>query len=295
MKLSRHLWACLCALVFASCGPDLSGNGNGSGSEDSGSQDGTADKVFSFTIPEGVSGTRPSEDHYARVTVELRSKESDEMSIRFSDTVNLKNLSNVDIPHVKDGKYDLLAWVDCFSTAKDVKPFYDVADLRGVSFDDDGYADCDIVSKTAYYVCEKDVLIEGDKNLDFTLKCPHGGYKVVLENPGDVMELDKKGYTAVVTYSAFLPSSFNVYMERTSDSHSGVSYTMDISEIKEDTASLCIAEDVVLCGESGAVGLVISIMDDSDNVVCQSAQLNIDLQRGAEKEVKVDQSLFSLQ
>lgn len=287
MKRIAYCLACICAAVFASCDPDFNKQDpgqNGSGSENSGNS-GNSGADVSFGMSDDLIGNKPADDSYVRITVEMRSQGTDGQMYWFSEVVNMNALSAVDIPQVPDGKYELYAWADGFSSDKDITFFYDVTDFRCVSFASKNYAGVGKDMKTAYYVSQKDVVVDGNKRIDFDMKRPHAAYKVTLQHPERVMELNKKGYKAVVQYQGFLPSAFNVCNENIVDSVSGAGYTVSLPEITDQTTSICVAEDVVLCGQTGKISLVFSIKDSADEVVYTSPAMEVYLNRGTLVEV----------
>ncbi len=283
MKKVAYFLACLCALVFASCDLDFNKPDSGQDGSESGNSDHPGCDV-SFGMSDDEIGDKPADDSYVRISVEMKSQDSD-ARYRFSEIVNMNALSAVDLPDVPDGKYELYAWADGFSSNKDITFFYDVMEFSHVSFAAENYAGVSIDAKTAYYVSQKDVVVDGNKRIDFEMKRPHGAYKVTLSNPQDIMELNKKGYTAVVEYNEYLPSGFNVYNERIVDSVIGTSYTVSLPVITDQTGTVCVAEDIVLCAASGNLLLAFNIKDPEGNVVYRSSVLDIRLKRGTLVEI----------
>ena len=293
MKKIFFLLACISisAMLFTSCDPDALDKDNG-GSTSSESDGGGADDAsegVSFTLPDALIGSRPSDEgSYVRLVVEMRSTEEGGMTYRYSETINLKALYSVEIPEVKHGNYDIYAWADCFSTKKDVDAFYNVEDLSGVSFDREDYPDFDVDSRHAYYVCQSDVKVDG-KKLDIDMKRPHAGYTVTLQNPEQVLEVGRGGYTASVRYVTFLPSGFNVYRQLVNDSATDVSYTISLPVIEEDASGLCIAKDIVLCGvKESSVMLMIQIKDNAGDVVYESETIDVSLKNGTVTDVPLE-------
>lgn len=286
MKRVVYFLACLCAVVFASCDPDFNKPDSGQDSSESGNtgNTGNSDGDVSFEMPDDEIGEKPADDSYVRISVEMKSQDSD-ARYRFSEIVNMNALSAVDIPDVPDGKYELYAWADGFSSHKDITFFYDVMEFSCVSFAAGNYAGVSNGAKTAYYVSQRDVVVDGNKRIDFEMKRPHGAYKVTLRNPQDIMEFNKKGYTSVVEYSGFLPSGFNVYNERIVDSVTGAGYTVSLPVITDQTGGVCVAEDIVLCSNSGTVVLVFTIKDNEGNEVYRSSEVEVRLERGTLIEV----------
>ncbi len=250
------------------------------------------DSKMECNRPDDIMGTIRSEGSYARVTIELRKKNADGSfsqipEYRFSRRVDLNSLSAVDLPKgIAPDTYQLLGWADCFSSDKEEQPFYDIENLKGVSFDKDAYSGSDLEDRTAYYACQE-VNIDGKTAFEVDLKIPHGGYKVILQNPGAILREGEK-YTVVTRYNQYFPSSINLATERVNDSISGLSHTTTISGVTEQTNELCICKDLILCGKTSTSVLLEFFINDKDGMpVMDPILINIGISQGEISEYKI--------
>ena len=277
------LLICAGTLLFVSCSLSPLGSDSGLSGSDVGHNSGTGGGV-SFNRPDNLIGDQPSEDSYVRVVVELKSVEEGGPTYNYANTINLKALSSVDIPDIEDGVYDVYAWADSFSSDKDKVPFYNVENLRDISFEAGGYGSFGLGYRTAYYVSQKNVTIDGGAlNLDMQL--PHGGYEIIMTNPYEKMSAEEK-YEVTISYKNYLPSGFNIYNQNVINSVVGVSYSMNLPEVTSQMTELCVGKDIVFCGSrESSVVVDVTICDDEGNVCYQSDPLQVPLERGLVKKV----------
>ena len=272
---------CICAVAFTSCGLDPLGKDSESNTSGSGSNNtGGGDHDMSLTVPGDLLGNAHAEDSYVRLFVELRSVKEGGPTYNYANTINLAALSEVDIPEIKNGVYDVYAWADTFTSIKDKTPFYNVENLAAVSFEAASYKGADTSEREAYYVAQKNVTIDG-KLLNIEMKHPHAAYEIVVENPYDKFAGATDGLKAEVTYVNFLPSGFNVFNQNINDSVSGVSYSKSLPIITSQTTELSVGKDIVLCGSKASeITLSVKIKDDSGNVCYESESVKVMLENG---------------
>lgn len=281
MNKLLSFFLCICTIAFTSCGLDPLGKDSESDATGSGNNNGSGeDHDISLTVPGGLLGGEHPEDSYVRLFVELRSVVEGGPTYKYANTINLAALSEVDIPEIKNGVYDVYAWADTFSSVKDKTPFYNVENLGAVSFDAVSYRGTDTDEREAYYVAQKNVTIDG-KLLDIEMKHPHAAYEIVVENPYDKFAGATDGLKAEVTYVNFLPSGFNVFSQNINDSVSGVSYSKSLPTITSQTTELSVGKDIVLCGSKASeVILSVKIKDGSGNVCYESESVRVMLENG---------------
>ncbi len=280
------LLVCSCALIFASCESDLSGTDSGtSGTSGTGGSE-TSGTNVSFKRPDALIGDQPADDSYVRLVVQLKSVKEGGPVYNYANTINLNALSSVEIPEIAEGEYNVYAWADSFSSQKDSPSFYNVENLSNIFFGGDGYGSVASGAKTAYYVSQENVKIDGSR-LDLDMRLPHGGYRILMTDLYSVLGDKGAGCKAVVTYAGFLPSGFNVYTQRVVDSVPGASYSMSLPEITARN-TICVAEDIVLCGQNTSqVSVSVKILDKDGEVCWMSDQIMIPLENGKVNEQNI--------
>ena len=137
-----------------------------------------------------------------------------------------------------------------------------------------------LAARTAYYVSQKNVTINGE-NFSLDMKLPHAGYEILLQNPSEKVGKTGRGFKAKVSYMTYLPSSFNVYNQNVTDSVTSISYSVSLPEITSQMSELCVGKDIVFCGPRGSFETAVVTVSDSEGNVCyQSDSIQISLENG---------------
>lgn len=210
---------------------------------------------------------------------------------------------------VPDGSYTAMIWTDYVPVGSGVEPFYNVSDFSDIHYENirDYQGSTDwrdaFRGQEAFVVPDADLTQEGVQTVHVAMGRPLGKYKIIAtdveqfitrtlirdgQKPTSVTDaraFDFSKYKVRLVYTGYLPSAFNMFMNKPVDSSLGVSFYSDVELLNDDEA--CLAFDYVMVnGTEAKVDAVVQLVDLDGNLMAQSSPIRIPLVRSKLTEVR---------
>lgn len=265
------------------------------------------------------TSTRSQADYQVRYTVKIfstaensRAKTISRSDADYTTTVyrpvsdDLSTQIEIEVP---EGSYTAMVWTDYVPINSGIVPFYDIND-----FSDIHYADLNnyigstdmrdaFCGEVQFDIPEPTLIEENIETIPVEMRRPLGKYTIIAtdveqfisralsrsgQDPSSVIDtraFDFTKYRIRVVYSGYLPTAFNMFLNKPVDSSLGVYYYSDINLITENEASLAF-DYVMVNGTEAKVDIIVQLTDLDGNVLAQSSSIRIPLVRSKLTEVR---------
>lgn len=177
------------------------------------------------------------------------------------------------------GSYDLMVWADF--QIPDSTYHYNATNFKEITFQGE-YAAC-TDTRDAF---------RGKGDLTLEIESAPVDYTILMERPlakYEFIAIDLKEFPTaekvVINYSGFLPDTYNMYMDKPSDSAVNMSYESDLPKISDSEISLGY-DYVFINGKQSAITVQMKLYDGDKNEVGLSDVMNIPLKRSHHTVVK---------
>ncbi len=212
-------------------------------------------------------------------------------SVRATDTPTytftkvLDNVSYSDVTttiELATGDWELLIWYDNIDSETGYA-YYDCSNVFSVAVNTaDGYRGCDNYRDAFFGYADIDV-DNRTLSVDVTMERPLAKFRFIsndldefIDSQGEDIDLDR--YTVRFYYTGFLPTKFNLFTERPSDSASNIWFDGYIERINNKEAE--IGFDHVFVSESGtSVPVIVAVYDQNGNQITASSTYYVGLVR----------------
>lgn len=221
---------------------------------------------------------------------------------------DLSSKITMDVP---DGSYTAMVWTDYVPVEGPAQPFYNIENFDDIHYTDirDYIGSTDLRDAyrgdTDFVLPDHELIEDAVQTVHVDMRRPLGKYVIIatdveqfisrtlsrqgLEAPPkiDSRGFDFSKYRVRLVYSGYLPTSFNMFLNKPVDSTLGVSYFSDIKLLSDTEATLCF-DYVMVNGSEAKVDAVVQIVDENDQIMAQSSPMRIPLVRGKLTEVRGD-------
>ncbi len=210
---------------------------------------------------------------------------------------------------VPDGPYMAMVWTDYVPIKTSVQPFYDVSDFADIHYTDltDYIGSTDMRDafrgEAEFVIPDYDLVADNIETIPVTMTRPLGKYMIIAtdvrqfisralsrgginpESVSDSRAFDFTKYKVRVVYTGYVPTAFNMFLNKPVDSALGLSYFSEINLISDDEAMLAF-DYVMVNGSETKIDAVIQIVDEDLNVLAQSSSMRIPVVRSKYTEVR---------
>lgn len=210
---------------------------------------------------------------------------------------------------VPDGPYVAMVWTDYVPVNSKIQPFYNVTDFSDIYYENltDYVGSTDMRDafrgEAEFCVPDAELIEDNVETVPIAMSRPLGKYRIIatdvdqfitramsrdgldVSSLTDSRAFDFSKYKVRVVYSGYLPTAFNMFLNKPVDSSLGVSYYSDIELISDDEA--CLAFDYVLVnGTEAKIDAIVQLVDLEGNVLAQSSSIRIPLVRSKLTEIR---------
>ncbi len=189
----------------------------------------------------------------------------------FTDKVNYQYDNEFDL-QLLPGSYDLMVWADLQTS--DSTCFYNAADFKNITFLGEYTANTDL--RDAF---------RGRGELTLEIESAPVEYTVLMERPLAKYEfkaIDLNKFPTArkikINYSGFLPDTYDMSIDKPSDSAVNMYYESTLPESVDGEVSLCY-DYVFINGKQSAVTVQMKLYDGENNEVGLSDVMNVPLKR----------------
>lgn len=219
---------------------------------------------------------------------------------------DLSTQVEVEIP---DGPYTAMVWTDYVPVDESQFSYHNVDDFADIHYDERmDYSGSDDMrdafrGEVEFVVPDLDLTVDNVETVHVDMHRPFGKFTIIAtdvqqfisralsragEDPSSVSDsraFDFTKYKVRLVYTAYMPSSFNMFLNKPVDSRLGVSFNSDIQLMSQDEA--CLAFDYVMVnGSEAKVDAAVQIVDSDNQVLSQSAPMRIPLMRSKLTEIR---------
>lgn len=312
MKNAIRIWGCLALVAsFWSCDvhqfPEVPG-------PDTPSQmlvelDFTTDMPL-HTVHHYPESRGATQGHTVRHTVQIHPAEESELSSRapwsrseplsthvfYRDAASGELDTRLELELPPSGTYRMMVWSDYIPTTEALSPYHEASDFEDIHLTaGEGYSGSNDFRDAFRGVEAFDIAAtraasssDGTLHLRVAMERPLAKFGVIAtdleEFAGRAQGLD--GFKTRIVYTGYLPTSFNMFLDKAVDSRTGVNFESDITPLDNGEASLGF--DYVMTGaeKEAKVDLAVQILDSRRQVVAQSATIRVPLMRSKLTEVR---------
>lgn len=211
---------------------------------------------------------------------------------------------------VPRGSYTAMVWTDYVPISESGTPYHNVDNFADIHYENlQKYSGSDDLrdafrGEVEFYVPDEERIEGNVETVHVNMHRPLGKFSIIAtdveqfisrapsrqgedpEHVADSRTFDFSRYSARVVYTAYLPSSFNMFLNKPVDSKLGVTFYSDIRQMSEKEA--CLAFDYIMVnGSESKVDALVQIIDNEDKkVVSQSDVMRIPVVRSKHTEIR---------
>ena len=179
-----------------------------------------------------------------------------------------------------DGKYYIAVWMDYVDENSVEDKYYKTNSLSSISVNTPYIGNDDLKE---VYVAQQVIEVSGAATLDMTLKQPMGKFEFITTDIEKFLgeqadDFDLSTLKVHVAYSGFLPTEFNAYTNKPSDSSTGISFNCSITQLANGKARLA-SDYVFVTGSESSVQVVLSIYNNEGELL-NSKPVEVPIQQG---------------
>ena len=179
-----------------------------------------------------------------------------------------------------DGKYYIAVWMDYVDENSVEDKYYKTNSLSSISVNTPYIGNDDLKE---VYVAQQVIEVSGAVTLDMTLKQPMGKFEFITTDIEKFLgeqadDFDLSTLKVHVAYSGFLPTEFNAYTNKPSDSSTGISFNCSITQLANGKARLA-SDYVFVTGSESSVQVVLSIYNNEGELL-NSKPVEVPIQQG---------------
>lgn len=179
-----------------------------------------------------------------------------------------------------DGKYYITVWMDYVNENSVEDKYYETNSLSSIRVNTPYVGNDDLKE---VYVAQQVIEVSGAVTLDMTLKQPMGKFEFITTDIEKFLgeqsdDFDLSTLKVHVAYSGFLPTEFNAYTNKPSDSSTGISFNCSITQLANGKARLA-SDYVFVTGSESSVQVVLSIYNNEGELL-NSKPVEVPIQQG---------------
>lgn len=180
-----------------------------------------------------------------------------------------------------DGKYYITVWMDYVNENSVEDKYYETNSLSSISVNTPYVGNEDFKE---VYVAQQVIEVSGAATLDMTLKQPMGKFEFITTDIEKFLgeqadDFDLSTLKVHVAYSGFLPTEFNAYTNKPSDSSTGISFNCSITQLANGKARLA-SDYVFVTGSESSVQVVLSIYNNEGELLNSKHFEAVPIQQG---------------
>ena len=179
-----------------------------------------------------------------------------------------------------DGKYYITVWMDYVNENSVEDKYYETNSLSSIRVNTPYVGNDDLKE---VYVAQQVIEVSGDVTLDMTLKQPMGKFELITTDIEKFLgeqadDFDLSTLKIYVAYSDFLPTEFNAYTNKPSDSSTGISFNCSMTRLANGKARLA-SDYVFVSGSESPVQVILSIYNNEGELL-NSKPVEVPIQQG---------------